>query len=126
MAEGVVGIQYMTWGQFIVEIETASGMTGDQVTTLPYKFPCRVIDFWVIQIGAGGAGDTATLKAVATDGSTERTISDALDCNKSDKVITRMGTLDDATADLEPGECLRIETASNAVVRAYVVLARTT
>lgn len=120
MAEGTVGIQYSTWGDFVVEMTTVASMTNNEVTTAAYRFPFRVTDFWAIQTAAGGAADTATLKAVATDGTTERTISDVLDCNKSDKVVTRMGTLDDANADIAAGEKLRVETASDATVRCYI------
>lgn len=125
MAEGTVNFQYLHGSStFQVHFTTAASMTNNEVTSAPFNFPARVVDFMTIQTAAGGAGDTATLKAVATDGSTERTISDALDCNKSDKVITRAGTLDDATWDIAAGECLRVETASDAIVRAIAFCIR--
>src|SRR3990167_10051962 len=78
----------------------------------PFKF--RVIDMWAVNHAAGGAADTVKL----TDGTND--ITDALDCNKSDKVVTRVGTLDDAYWEVAYNGTLTIVTASAAPVDVYI------
>lgn len=125
MTEGTVNNEYIHGSSlFLVEFTTAASMTNNEVTTRALNFPFRVIDFYAVQTAAGGAADTGTLKAVAVDGTTERTISDALDLNKSDKVITRAGTLDDAAWNIATGEYLRVETASDAIAKFFAVCAK--
>lgn len=125
MAEGVVNNEYIHGSSlFMVEFTVVAGMTNDQVTTRALNFPFRVIDAFAVQTAAGGASDTATVKAVAVDGTTERSITDAMDLNKSDKVVTRAGTLDDASWNVLTGEYLRVETASDATAKVYILCAK--
>jgi hypothetical protein len=123
MTEGTVK-QYNQAGVFVVAFDTAASMTGSQVTTEAFGFDFRVIDFWTHKIGAGGAADTLILKAVAVDGTTERSITDTLDTNKTDPAVTRAGGINDANSDIVQGEKLRVESASDSLDRCYALCMR--
>lgn len=97
----------------LVQFTTVSG-TSAYSLTMPRKV--KVIDVWAVQNAAGGAADTVTVK----NGSTA--ISDALDLNKSDKVVTRAGTIDDAQATIEKSGTLALTTASDATADVFVLL----
>lgn len=88
----------------------ATALTGDVTVVLTHK--TRVIDVWTVAVGAGGASDTITVKNVAT------AITDAIDLNKSDKVVTRAATISDAQCEIAAGANLVVSGASavNAVV----------
>jgi hypothetical protein len=76
-------------------IDATAGLTGDLEVRPGRKV--RVVDFWVVKTGgAGGAGDTFTLKNNTT------AISDALDVNVADKTVVRAGTIDDASWEVDP------------------------
>lgn len=88
----------------------ATALTGDVTVVLTHK--TRIIDVWAVAVGAGGAGDTITVKNVAT------AITNALDLNVADKAVVRVGTLDDAQVQIAAGANLVVSGASavNAVV----------
>lgn len=88
----------------VVHRVTASALTGDVDVVLTHK--TRIYDVICIQTAAGGSGDTITVKNGAT------AITDAIDCNKSDKVITRAGTIDDAAWEIAAAGTLRVSGAS--------------
>lgn len=92
---------------------TAAALTGDVDVTLTHK--TRIIDVYCINTAAGGAGDTITVKNGAT------AITDAMDINKNDKVITRAGTIDDAQYEIAASGTLRVTGASGATCEVVVV-----
>ena len=89
-----------------------TALTGDVDVVIENKM--RVVDAWVINTAAGGAGDTAQVKNGAT------AITDAMDMNKADQVITRAGTIDDAQWDIAAGGTLRVTGASGATGVVFV------
>lgn len=77
---------------------------GDTDIVLEHK--TRVIDAWAVKKGgAGGAGDTVTLKNAGT------AITDAMDLNVADKAVARAGTIDDAQYEIAAGGTLRVTAA---------------
>lgn len=93
---------------------TASTLTGDVDVTLTHK--TRIIDVWCVAVGgAGGAGDTITVKNGAT------AITNAIDMNVADKVVVRAGTFDDAAWDIAAAGTLRISGASGVVCEVFVL-----
>lgn len=58
--------------------------------------------------GAGGAAGTVTVKSTAD------AITDAIDINDADKVISRAGTIDDAYSTIAAGGVLRCSVADSA------------
>ncbi len=82
-------------------ITVADVATGNVDVVLDAK--TRVLDAWVVKTGgAGGASDTIQLK----NGSDA--ISDAVDINIADKVVARVGTIDDAYHEIAAGGTLRV------------------
>jgi len=77
----------------------AAGTAAAVTITVDQKI--RVVDFWAVHKGgAGQVSDTLTL----SDGS--NAISDDMDWSGADKAVVRAGTIDDAYADLDPGDTL--------------------
>lgn len=72
----------------IFRIKTAGGATASITVVSTHKV--RIINAWCVNAGLGTASDTITIKNVAT------AVTDAMDINKADKTVTRVGTLDDA------------------------------
>lgn len=92
----------------------ASALTGDVDVTLTHK--TRVIEVWAIQKGgAGGAGDTITVKNGAS------AITNALDLNVADNIIVRAGTIDDATNEVAAAGTLRVTGASGVTAEVYIL-----
>jgi hypothetical protein len=91
---------------------TASALTGDVDVTLTHK--TRVIDVWCVQTAAGGAGDTIIVKSGAN------AITDTMDCNKADNIITRAASLDDANWEIAAAGTLRITGASAVTCEVFV------
>jgi hypothetical protein len=92
---------------------TATALTGDVDVTITYK--TRVTDVYAIQVGgAGGAGDTITVKNGAT------AITDALDLNVADGTRVNATTYDDAQWEIAAAGTLRVTGASG--VTAEVVI----
>lgn len=111
---------------FTIRVKTLSGTT-EQDVAIPKHIKCQVIDAWCIQHAAGGAADTAKLqKLPAGVAASAADISDAMDLNKADKVLTRVGTLDDAQWELDGtvGDVLRVTTASDATAFVFIRLQR--
>lgn len=106
-------------GTFIIQ-KDFSGATAEQQiynSNAPFKF--RVIDVWCINTGgAGGSSDTALLDNGTT------AITDAMDLNKADKIVTRAATIDDATATISLAGSLHVTTASSAVGTMYILCVR--
>ena len=88
--------------------------TADETLTVPIA--CEVIDAWCVQTGAGGSGDTVTLK----NGSDALT--DAMDCNKSDNAVTRVGSIIDQYSTFAAGDSLFCDRASAANCDVYVLV----
>lgn len=97
----------------VVHRITASTLTGDVDVTLTNK--TRIVDVLCIAVGgAGGAGDTITVKNGAT------AITNAIDMNVADKVIVRAGTIDDASYEIAAAGTLRVTGASGVVCEVVV------
>jgi len=88
----------------------ATALTGDVTVVLTHK--TRILDVWTNAVGAGGAGDTITVKNVAT------AVTNAIDLNVADKTVVRATTLDNAQVEIAAGTNLVVSGASavNAVV----------
>ena len=95
---------------------TASALTGDVDVVMTHKV--RVLDVWCVQTAAGGASDTITVK----NGSTA--ITEAIDCNKSDQVISRAGTINDAQHEIAAAGTLKVTGASAVTCEVYVLAIR--
>lgn len=88
-------------------VDVADGVTGDVDVALTHK--TLVTDVWLVKTaGAGGAGDTITVKSTAT------AITDAIDINVADKVMKRAGTIDDSSATIAAGGILRVTRTKSA------------
>jgi hypothetical protein len=94
-----------------------SGTASYTVKGAP-RFKFRVIDVQCVATAAGGAADTVTVK----NGSDA--ITDAIDLNDSDKVISRAATIDDAFRDIDTTQSLVVATASDAVADVYIYCVR--
>ena len=95
--------------------------TSYEVTDLPFKM--RVLDVWVVKtIATAGAANTIQVKNDAAN------ITDAIDTNKADTLISRAGAIDDANATLGVEDSLIITNtlsggaASSCIV--YILVAR--
>ncbi len=77
----------------------------------------RVLDVWFRNNAAGGSSDTITIK----NGSTA--ITDVMDANKSDLVLTRAATIDGTQRDIAAGGTLVVATASGATADVYILAA---
>lgn len=94
---------------------TIADSAGDTTVVLTHK--TRIIDFYAVKTStAGGAGDTLTLKNVAT------AITNALDLNVADKAVVRAGTIDDAQWEVAAGANLVVTAAKNTSCAAEVVV----
>jgi hypothetical protein len=91
----------------------ATALTGDVTVVLTHK--TRILDVWAMAVGAGGAGDTITVKNVAT------AITNALDLNVGDKVSVRAGTFDTAACEISAGANLVISGASGVNAQVYIL-----
>lgn len=89
----------------VVALTIADAASAVYDFTLPFK--CRVIDATVVQIGAGNAGNSVTLKNAAGTA-----ITNGMN-NASDKGVSRAGTIDTTNNTI----------AANAVLKADVVRA---
>lgn len=85
--------------------------TGELPVTVP--FACEVMDV-IVQCRAANAGGTLTLKKGAT------AITDAIIC-AVDKVITRVGTIDDAQSTLAAGDTVTVD-ANGASDRGFMTI----
>lgn len=79
-----------------IRIVTAGGATADTDTVLPTG-TWEFVDAFVVNRAAGTAGDTVQIKKDAT------AITDAMDINDADNVISRPATIDDAQISLIGG-----------------------
>lgn len=95
-------------------VHVNSGTAGDVDVILSRKY--RVIDAWCVNQGAGGAADTIQIKNGAN------AISDAMDVNVADQIVTRVSTLDNAQWEIAAGGTLRVTNVSDPVVDVYVTL----
>lgn len=112
MTEGTVNIQYGSAGLFVMQLESAAGMTSNRVDSAALKQPARLLMSRALMTGAGAAGDTVKIQRNTTD------ISDAVDISaKVDKAPFDFGTLDDAQMDFGNGDTLGMVTASDGLCR---------
>lgn len=100
-------------------VDIANAATNSVDTVLKHK--TRVIDVWVVKTdGAGGLSDTIQVKNGATN-----VITDAIDNNKADKVVTHALTIDDAYHEVAAGGTLRVTStkasAANVACTVYVL-----
>lgn len=117
MAEGTVNIQYSSAGEFVVQLETAAGMTANRISAADFKSPCRLLHAEAIMTGAGAASDTVKIQR-RTGASTRTDVSDAVDVSaKADKAVFAFGTIDDAEVDFGNGDAVELLTASDALCR---------
>lgn len=83
---------------------TVPDAAGDVDVTIPYK--SEVIDCQTLKRGgAGGAGDTLTLKNLAT------AITNAISLNVADNTRTHASTIDDASSSISAAGTLRATAA---------------
>lgn len=101
-----------TVGGVPVLFRITSAATGDIDVVMDHKV--RVIDAWIVNTAAGGAGDTITVKNGAN------AITDAMDANKADTTITRATQINDANHEIAAAGTLRITNASDAPTIVYV------
>lgn len=88
-------------------IAIANGATANTDVVLTHK--TRIFDVTVIKTaGAGGAGDTITVK------NSTNAITDAIDINVADKVVKKAGTIDDAYFEIAAGGTLRVAMVNGA------------
>lgn len=75
--------------------------TSYEVVGLPFKM--RVLDVWVVKtVDAAGAANTLQIKNDSAN------ITDAIDTNKADTLVSRAGAIDDANATLDVTDTLTI------------------
>jgi hypothetical protein len=104
-------------GLIVVFPVLATALTGDVDIVSTHKV--RVFSVEAIQVGgAGGAGDTITVKNSAT------AITNALDLNVADKVVVRATTYDDAAWDIAAGGTLRVSGASGVSAQVNILAYR--
>ena len=84
----------------IFRIDTAGGATANTDVTVTHKI--RVIDVWVVNTGAGTAGDTIEV------GDGTNNITNAIDINNVDMTIGRAGTIDNAFHEIAASGTLRV------------------
>jgi hypothetical protein len=104
---------------FVIKKDYTGATAEQQIynSNAPFKF--TVLDVWCVQTGgAGGASDTALLDNGTT------AITDTMDLNKADKIITRCATIDDAAATIAQNGSLHVTTASSAVGTMHILCAR--
>jgi len=119
-ADGLTGVKTATvadantvGGIPVVYRVKATALTGDVDVVVAEKI--RVSHVVTVNAGgAGGAGDTITVKNGAT------AITDAIDCNKADKVVTRVGTINDAQHEIAAAGTLRVTGASAVTADVYI------
>ncbi len=78
------------------------GQTSDTTIFDANSPHLRVLNVWCIQRAAGAASDT-----ISVDDGTDD-ISDVMDVNKADKIITRAAEIDDAKGELAEGSTLAV------------------
>ena len=99
--------------------KAVSGSTTAWTVVNPAPFQFRVIDVWCVLTAAGGAADTVRVD----NGS--NAITDAIDTNDSDAVVSRAATIDDAYATISKGGALNITTASSSAADVFILCVRT-
>jgi len=101
ITEPVAGTTLEGFVPFIIVLDVPDDATADLDWSVPMTM--RVIDVHTVKVtGAGGAANTAQLKNTAAP------ITDAMDLNVADDVVTRAGTIDDAAWKLPRGGILRV------------------
>jgi hypothetical protein len=117
MAEGTIPVQYQSAGIFIVQLQTAAGMTGDRVSAAPFKHNCRLLFAEARMVGAGASGDTVKIQRLVPP-STRTDVSPAADVSAiADNGPVPFATLDDAQMDFDAGDSVEVLTASDALAR---------
>lgn len=102
----------------VVALTIADAATADYLFTIPFK--ANVIDATVVQIGAGNAGNSVTLKNAAD------AITNGMN-NASDKGISRATTLDTTKNTISAGANLTVavvKAGGAAAVQVFVTLVR--
>lgn len=98
----------------VIRVDVADA-TADTDVIMTHKV--RVLDVVIVKTtGAGGSGDTLTVK----NGSTA--ITNAMVTNVADKAVVRAGTIDDASHEIAAAGTLRLSAnkATNAACTVYV------
>lgn len=105
LAAGAIPITSMGMsGDLLLTVDAAAG-TADW--TLPAGVKIRIVDVAVVRTAGTGAGpDTLQVRTGAG-----AAISDAIDINDADTIISRASTLNDATWEIAGGGTVRIVTA---------------
>lgn len=88
-------------------IDIANGVTADKDVVLTHKTEILSVEV-VKKAGAGGVGDTITVKNGAT------AITDAMSINVADKVVVRAATIDDAQTVIAAAGTLRVAMVNGA------------
>ncbi len=123
MAEGTVEINYISAGLFVLQLQTAAGMTDNRVSAPAFKSPCRLLNAEIVMTGAGAATDTA--KVQRESGGSRTDVSDAVDVAAfADKQVGPFGTIDDAEVDFGNGDAVEVLTVSDALVRVTMLFAQ--
>ena len=101
---------------FVIEVQTEASKTTYRVWDKSCPKACRILDVWGIMTGAGAALDTIKV----TDGTSD--ITNTVDLSaQSDTARFGVGTVDDGYADIAEGGSLQVVTASDALVRLYIM-----
>lgn len=104
----------------LFRINTASGATNTVNVTTTHKI--RVIDVWCVCTSAGSAA--ATLQVLSTGNA----ITDAMDVNDADEIISRAASINDANHEIAAGGVIRVTMtdagADGPAVTTYVLAVR--
>ena len=96
----VADVNVIGGGLVLFRIKTAGGATATINVTMTHKV--RVLDVWCVNAAAGGANDTLQVL------STGNAITNAMDINKADEIVTRAGTIADANHEIIATGTLRV------------------
>lgn len=113
---GVISSTALVGVPFIVAQPTVAATSSYDVYSgnAPFKF--RIIDWWIVMIGAGASSDTAKL----TDGTND--ITDAVDVSSAARyAIVAGGEIDDAYHEIAKNGTLNVTTASGALCIVYAL-----
>lgn len=104
----------------VVSVDTEAGTSTYKLFSgSPLPFPIRIVEVKGYMLGAGAASDTVKL----TDGTNDITSTEDLSV-LADTDAWDCSQIDNAYADLERGDTLQVETASDALTRVFVFFVR--
>lgn len=114
-----ITIQRVSSGLWLFQCDTEAGTSA--YSSNPIGTPCRLV--WAQGIKIGGAGGAADTIKIQRDDGSAADITDAADYNVADGVVVNFATFDDAEADFDAGDIIKVVTASGAVGRVTALFA---